>query len=204
MICICILSIKLTSTLYNYCTSTMMVNILDLVNFIYITNLIFIDITNLLILLTPRLLSLYGAAIKFHAPDVSPNLLANITMWMIPERNTLRKKGSCGIFFQIGENWRGVTPFPLYCFLWTIQFRKCPKWSLKTHFISDHSFIENNFGNNGWYTVSEYSQCENRYMTRTISGYQPFPIEDQNLFRVALWNTVGSNTLNGHQKENSF
>ena len=92
----------------------MMVNILDLgillINFIYITNLIFIDITNLLILLTPRLLSLYGAAIKFHAPDVSPNLLANITMWMIPERNTLRKKGSCGIFFQIGENWRGGSP----------------------------------------------------------------------------------------------
>ena len=74
----------------------MMVNILD------ITNLIFIDITNLLILLTPRLLSLYGAAIKFHAPDVSPNLLENIAMWIItmnPERNDLRKRDyKCGFF----------------------------------------------------------------------------------------------------------
>ena len=44
---------------------------------------IFLNFTIKFIQLTPRLLSLYGAAIKFHAPDVSPHLIANIITTMM-------------------------------------------------------------------------------------------------------------------------
>ena len=71
-------------------TITMVTNLIIFINIIIPNIFLNITILNdttiiLFILLTARLLSLYGAAIKFHAPDVSPHLIANIftTMMMM-------------------------------------------------------------------------------------------------------------------------
>ena len=67
-------------------TITMVTNLIIFINIIipniFLNITILNNITIILILLTARLLSLYGAAIKFHAPDVSPHLIANIITTM--------------------------------------------------------------------------------------------------------------------------